>query len=253
MLFSKCQKETPVDPFEHPTDLDLSTEWHKDEVSLEKTVIWYRINVPADVTKLNVEWTDLSQQATDQNFSAEIQVSAYALDGKTAYFEASKSGYGADMKQISLSSTDGLLLKVESLEHSYGSFGIKVFESNTIGDLVPIILSLGEGWNDFQIELGEILAFEVPLDQAPDILRIVWAEYNSPETGYTADIKGSVYKEDGETAYKDLGNGKSIVGKDKSHSDNPKEIQVIEGQSKLLILISLNDAAKPGSFGIKVY
>ncbi len=253
VLLSNCEKEIIIDPYEHPIDLELSSDWFIYSVTADSPVVWYRINLPAEATGVWIEWTDANNQAADQSFKATVRVSAYHLDGKTSYFVDKRNGYGSSAKEISLSGSDGLLIKVEMIDEIAGDYGLKVYESNTPGELDLLEVPIQDVWSKFDIGTNQVVGFEFTNAMANQVYSIAWAEYGSPEEGFTADIKGSVYQQDGKTPYKDLNNGKSIVGKNKSHSDNPKQIRVLESENSFIITITLNDISKPGSFAIKVF
>jgi len=79
---------------------------------------------------------------------------------------------------------------------------------------------------------------------------IIWAEAGSPESGFTADIMGSVFKSDGTTLYKIVDNGKDFLNKSNSASDNPKAITV-DAVDKI-VKIQITKETAVGTFAIKV-
>jgi len=110
-------------------------------------------------------------------------------------------------------------------------------------------LTLGAEWLDATIEAGNTLGFFVKYD-TENIIEVIWAEVDSPEEGYTANVMGSVLKKDGETPYKQYGKDDDFLNKNKSHSNNPKAVEVDHSENKIKIHITENGSA--GTFAIKV-
>ena len=252
MLFTACDNNNNTDPEPEtiqPVELTLGADWHIDTLSSASQEKWYRVNAPTS-QKLYVEWAESEYQGTGYNHTADIKVSAYKLNGEDLYFEEENNGYGADAKLVSLTDEASILIKVTA-NTTIGTFGIKVYETGLANIEYTEINAADEWITDLSIEVGETQGFLVDA-QGAEALEIVWAEYNSPESGYVADIKGSVYKMDGETPYTQRDNGKIFVAKDKSHSDNPKSIEVDQAEGKIKVHIQLNDDEKPGSYALKI-
>lgn len=247
-----CTKEDLDHGFEDPKDVELSTDWLEDSLSETQKEIWYRYSIDPDVSSVYIEWSEKDYHGSSRDYSADILVDAYWLDGETGYFTDEDNGYGADVQQINVSSGSGLLIRVKLNELLTGTYGLKVYEKSGSGEIELIELHVGDGWYDGTIAEGETLGFLIKGSSANQELVINWAEFNSPEDGYSADIKGSVYKLDQETAYLIADNAKSFVGKDKSHSDNPKSIVLDQGETEFVVLISLNDPSKPGNFALQI-
>lgn len=253
ILFSSCDNnndDPDPDPVQvQPVEMTLGADWEIDTLTSASEEKWYRVNAPTS-QKLYVEWSESEHQGTGYNHTADIKVSAYKLNGTDLYFEDIDNGYGADAQEINLSDESSILLKVTA-NTAIGTYGIKVFESG-IANLTYTEIDAADLWvTDLSIEVGETKGFLVDA-QGAEALQIIWAEYNSPESGYTADIKGSVYKMDGETPYTQRSNGKIFVAKDKSHSDNPKSIEVDQAEGKVKIHIQLNDDEKPGTYSLNI-
>lgn len=246
LLFSACDKPDP-EPETQPTILELNDDWHIGNIEKATDELWYRVNAPTS-QKLYLEWAESEFQGSDYNLSADIVVSAYKLNGIDAYFEQENNGYGADAQEINLTDETSVLIKVEA-GTALGSFGLKIYESGQ-ANITYTELSSSTSWYNDEIAVGETKGYIVNSQDAA-LLQVVWAEFNSPESGFTADIKGSVYKMDGETPYLQADNGKLFVAKDKSHSDNPKAVEVDADEGKIKVHIQLNDDAKPGTYAVK--
>ena len=247
VLFSACDKPDPEPDTQQPTLLNLNNDWYIDSIEKAADELWYRINAPTS-QKLYIEWAESAFQGSGYNLSADIMVSAYKLNGIDAYFEQENDGYGADAKLINLTDEASVLIKVEA-GTALGSFGLKIYESGE-ANITYTELSSSTSWYNDEIAVGETKGYIVNSQNAA-LLQVVWAEFNSPESGFTADIKGSVYKMDGETPYLQADNGKIFVAKDKSHSDNPKAVEVDDTEGKIKVHIQLNDDAKPGTYAVR--
>ncbi|MEA1877363.1 MAG: hypothetical protein U9N86_10905 [Bacteroidota bacterium] len=247
-----CTKDELDHGFEHPKDVELSNDWLEDSLNVVQNEVWYRYSIGPEVGQVYVEWSEKDYHGPSRYYSADIIVDAYWLDGEAEYFISEDNGYGADAKLINVSSESGLLIRVRLKDNYEGNYGLKVYEKNSSAEIELIELNVGDDWYESTINEGETLGFLLKKGVADQEVSINWAEFNSPEEGYTADIKGSVYKLDQETAYLITDNAKNFVGKDKSHSDNPKTIILDQGETEFIVLISLNDPLKPGSFAIQI-
>ncbi|PLW99660.1 MAG: hypothetical protein C0593_02660 [Marinilabiliales bacterium] len=252
ILLSSCDNNENPEPEPQvlqPVEMTLGADWLIDTISSATEEIWYRVNAPTS-QKLYVEWSEAEHQGTGYNHTADIKVSAFKLNGEDLYFEDIDDGYGADAQEVLLTDETSILIKVTA-NSAVGTFGIKVFESGA-ANITYTEINAADVWiTDLSIEVGETIGFLVDGSGA-EALQIVWAEFNSPESGYTADIKGSVYMMDGETPYIQRDNGKIFVAKDKSHSDNPKSIALDQGETKVKVHIQLNDDEKPGTYALKI-
>jgi hypothetical protein len=252
LSLGSCTKEKLNFGFENPIDIELSSQWIDGEVTDVQNEIWYRVEIGTEVSQIMIEWTEKDYHGPSRDYTADILVDAYWLDGETDYFLGSDIGYGSDAKLISLSQSSGLLIKVRLNNNTQGTFGLKVYEKENSDNLELIPLTVGNDWYQTEIGEGENLGFLVSGGVAGQEVIIQWAEFDSPESGYTADIKGSVFMLDMETAYLIVDNGKSFLGKDASHSDNPKSIKLDSGETDFVIIVSLNNLTKPGSFALQV-
>lgn len=172
------------------------------------------------------------------------------LDGETAYFEEKNNGYGEQTRSFALENEHEVLLKVEINEGgSPGTYAIRSTGTGYVGEITYMNLDLGAEWKLDTISAGEILGFMVDCGTVEKV-SIIWAETDSPEEGYTADVMGSVFHLDGETPYKDLEKGKDFLNKNKSHSNDKKSIQVDASEKTIKIHMAVNSA--PGSFAIRV-
>lgn len=248
---SSCSKEEIIDPIDNPVDIELSSEWEEGILDSENSEIWYRVQIGEDVNQVYIEWSEKDFHGPSRDYSADIIVDAYWLDGETEYFVDKNNGYASSVKLISVSSGSGLLIRVKGHENEIGSFALKVYEKDEAGEIELIELNIGDDWHVTNIAVGEILGFLIKGGSIDQNVKIQWAELYSPGSEYTAEIKGSVYMLDLETPYLQSDNGKNFIGKDKSHYTNPKSIILDQGETEFVILINLNDPSKPGSFAIQ--
>lgn len=230
-----------------PTTIQADNNWVEDEIIVNQE-IWYRVVAEETYTTLFVEWAEEDAHGEDKNYTADIQVSAYMLNG-TPYFEDKNNGYSDQIKTIDLGVEKEVLLKVTLTdEEQAGSFAIRSTGTGAV-DVEYINLNIGDTWTEGVIADDEIVGYLVDCEDATQ-LKIIWAEFDSPETGYTADVMGSVFYVDGITTYQDVEKGKEFLNKNKSHSDDPKIIAVDASEGEIKIHISTNTL--PGTYAIKV-
>lgn len=243
-----CTEEKP-DPFEMPLGMAADNNWVDGELKGGEST-WYKVMADESFTTLYIEWAEADFHGASKNYTGDIKVSAYMLDGITPYFEQKDKGYGEKAKSFPLDSENEVLLKVElNDENRPGTYAIRATGTSDIGDIVYTSLPVANEWTTDTITDGEVKGYLVDCGEIEKVT-IIWAEAGSPEAGYTADVMGSVLHLDGQTPYADLGNGKDLLNKNKSQSDDPKSIQVDEVEGSFKIHIQVNTA--PGSYAIKV-
>lgn len=246
-IITSCEKET--DPVNQPVDLAADNQWYEDEILTDET-LWYKVSGEATWNTIYIEWAEADYHGIDRSYSADIKVSAYMLDGITAYFEDNDNGYGDKNKAITLDAETGVLLKVEINDSARpGTFAIRATGAGVL-NVTYTELALGDTWTAGTIADGEVKGYTVDCGDNEKVA-IVWAESDSPEAGYNSEIRGSVFKWDGVTPYKDLTNNKDILNKNKSHSDDPKTILLDPSEKKIKIHLEVNTL--PGTYAIKVY
>jgi hypothetical protein len=250
-IITSCTKDALDHGYENPIDLELSTEWYEDNFDGVQNEIWYRVDIGDVVSQVYIEWSEKDYHGSSRNFTAEVSVDAYWLDGDSEYFVDKDKGYGADARLVNLSTESGLLVRVRNLNEAPGTFALKIYEKEQVSEIELVEIVIGQDWHTADIAEGEILGFLVTGGVESQEVIVQWAEHDSPEEGYTADVKGSVYKLDMESSYKIAGSDKNFSGKDNSHSDNPKGVILDQGENNFVILISLNDFLKEGSFAIQ--
>ena len=249
---SSCTKETLDFSSDNPIDIVLSNDWVENSVDAVQTEVWYRVAIGTEVSQVIVEWAELDFHGKSRDYTADIIVDAYWLDGETEYFVDNNNGYGEDSRLISASSTSGLLLRVRMNNNTPGTYALKVIEKEDGGEVELVEINVGSDWASYNITEGETLGFLVKGGKEDQELNVQWSEFDSPEEGFSADIKGSVFMLDQTTEYKIVDNGKSFIGKDASHSDNPKAIKLDKGETDFVVIITLNDPTKTGNFAIQI-
>jgi len=249
LLIASCSKEDDdLNPEDLPVELIADNNWLEDEISMGETK-WYKVRGEEIFNTLFVEWAEFENHGESRSYSADIKVSAYLLDGITPYFEDKNNGYAGSIKSVALENEVDILLKVELNDpEKAGTFAIRSTGTGTV-DVDYVSLALGDTWTSGSINNDEIIGYKVNCGEVQKVA-IIWAEVASPESGYTAEIKGSVFHKDGETIYKDVEGGKDILNKNKSHSDNPKMIDVNQDDKAIKIRIEVN--TNPGTYAIKV-
>ncbi len=225
--------------------LELGTAGNQCTLSTDDAV-WYSVDC-GGATTMQIVWED--SESSDEAGLADILVSVYQMDAATPYKIISNNKDFVDKtnstfdnpKQISLDKGEStILIKImgDPLTTSGvipGDFTIRVTD---VSDIDPETISLGV-WHEDSLAEGETDWFEVSSGTA-STLTVMWKELESPEgTGYTGDIIGSVYYADAATPYIIVDNNKEFENKDKSHTDNPKSINV-ENNAVVLIKIALN-------------
>ncbi|MGQ1784763.1 hypothetical protein [Saccharicrinis sp. GN24d3] len=249
LTFASCSDDDKVTPEVLPTDMVSDNKWVEDEIA-EGEELWFKVTCDAGSTTAYLEWAEASGQGEDRNYSGDIMVSAYQLDGITAYILDKDNGYGEKAKSFGLENNEiSFLVKVTVGEtNTPGTFAIRANAASVI-TVDYADFSIADTWLDFTIKQDELLGFKVKYTGAKNIA-IVWKEVDSPETGYTADITGSVMHTDGATPYKDVVKGKDYLDKNKSHTDDIKYILTDDSENNFKIHIK---NTIPGTFALKVY
>jgi hypothetical protein len=142
-------------------------------------MLWYKVTAEETFTTLYVEWAELDNHGEDRNYTADIKVSAYKLDGETPYFEQKDNGYKASKKTLELSTEKQILVKVELNDVTKpGTFALR---STGIGavDVEYIQINVGDDWYEASITEGEIVGFNVDCTGASNV-QVIWVEADSP-------------------------------------------------------------------------
>lgn len=243
-----------------PTVVQANADWFVDSLSTNE-VKWFKLTGDVTIVEMKIEWSEFENHGENKNYTGDIQVSAYKLDGETLYQTGEKdffeidNGYADKTRTIEIGGEKDVLIKVELTDANLpGTFALKATGKDPVtGEIEYITVEIKDEWTLATIEDGEIVGFEFDATEASKI-QIIWAEEGSPEdTGdvdYTAEIQGSAYLSDGETLYKQLDNDKSFENKDKSWSDNPKAIEVDATDKMVKVHMGVNSSA--GTFAFKV-
>ena len=248
VLLSACSEDDPL-PEPLPVDIQADNKWNEGEISTDQ-VKWFKVHGEESFATMFIEWAEEGFHGESRSYNADIKVSAYKLDGSTPYFENKNNGYGSSARSIEVQDEFQVLLKVELNDPSKpGTFALRSTGISSAGDIKYEELAVTDVWTDASIADGETKGYIVDCKDHSKVV-ILWAESDSPESGYTAEIKGSVFKLDGETPYADLTNGKDILNKNKSHTNDPKSVEVDPAEKKIKIHIMVNSA--PGTYAIKV-
>ncbi len=248
MAFVSCLQEkdleTPV-----PTDVAADNTWVEDKIHANAE-IWYRISCSPGSTTAYLEWAERGAHGEDRNYTGDVMISAYQLDGLTAYIEDKDKGYGEKVKSFSLANNEvAFLVKVvPGASGVAGTFALRAKASGVIS-VDYTNLAIEDKWTDGNIASDEILGYKVKYSGQKK-LAVIWAEIDTPETGYTADVIVSLMKADGTTPYKDVEKNKDMLDKNKSHSNDPKYILTDPNEKNFKIHVK---NTTPGNFAMKVY
>ena len=129
-----------------------------------------------------------------------------------------------------------------------GTFALRV-KATAVVSVEYADLEISDTWTDGTIAKDEILGFKVKYSGEKK-LAVIWAETDTPESGYDADVLVSVLHTDRITPYKDVDKNKDMLDKNKSHSDDPKYILSDAGEKNFKIHVK---NTTPGKFAIKVF
>lgn len=252
LLFVSCTDESDDngDSALIPTEMEDDGEWYEDEIATSE-VLWYKVSCDANATAVTLEWSELEAHGEDRDYTADIVVSAYQMDGVTAYIEDKDNGYKESGKTFDLGNGEvQFLVKVliNSDNNTAGTFALRVKSQSDI-TVTYTDLSIGANWNDSTIAVGEVIAYKVKYT-GEKLLKVYWAESGTPEEGYTADISGSVLNKDANAYYAVYANGSGYFqDKKKSHSDDAKVILTNAEEGNFKIHIT---GVTAGTFAIKV-
>lgn len=248
LAFVSCDDdfETPVD---EPTEMVADNVWVED-IIYDAAIFWYKVTCDVGSTTAYVEWAEYGAHGEDRDYTADVMISTYQLDGITPYIEDKDNGYGEKAKSFALANNETeFLIKVTQGETwKDGTFALRAKATSVI-TVEYADLEISETWTDGTIAEDEILGFKVKYSGEKK-LAVIWAEVDTPESGYDADVMVSVLKTDGITPYKDVDKNKDMLDKNKSHSDDPKYILTDADEKNFKIHVK---NATPGKFAIKVF
>ncbi|WP_075589927.1 hypothetical protein [Labilibacter marinus] len=250
VTFASCTKDD-VNPDVKPTEMTSDNKWVEDEIKVGDE-LWYKVTCDAGSTTAYVEWAESAGQGEDRDYTGDVKISAFLMDGITPYIEDKDNGYGDKIKSFPLAIGEvNFLIKVTiGGTETPGTFALRAKTTSVI-TVDYADLEVSETWTELTIKQDEILGFKVKYDGSKH-LAIVWKEVDSPDAAgeYTADIMGSVLHADGTTFYKDVAKGKDFLDKNKSHTGDEKYI-LTEADDKNIKIHIKNTI--PGSFALKVY
>lgn len=232
-----------------PIDINADNKWVEDEITTNGE-LWFKFTCDVGSTTAYIEWAENGAHGEGRNYSGDVMVSAYQLDGITPYIEDKDNGYGDKAKSFPLGNNEvEFLVKIVVGESgTEGSFAIRARATSVIS-VEYTDLNIGDTWMDGTISKDEILGYKVKYSGEKK-LAVIWAEIDTPEAGYDADIMVSVLKNDGITPYKDVDKNKDMLDKNKSHSDDPKYILTDSGEKNFKIHVK---NTTPGKFALKVF
>lgn len=250
IAFTSCNEDGPEDNMDQPIEITANNDWIEDVIE-SNVEIWIRVNCEDGASTAFVEWAELDNHGEDRNYTGDVMVSAYQLDGITPYFEDKDNGFGDKSKSFNMANNEtAFLVKVVLGETATeGTFAIRsTFTSEVSVEYID--LAIADEWTEAVIDMDQIIGYKVKYDGSKKLM-IIWAEIETPEEGYSADINVSVLKKDGLTPYQDVEKGKDMLNKNKSHSDDPKYVQTDEAENNLKVHVFVNNET-PGNFAIKV-
>lgn len=248
LAFVSCEDDGELtDPI--PTDMLADNSWLEDEIK-DNGELWFKVTCDVGSTTAYLEWAENGAQGEDRNYSGDVMISAYQLDGITPYLEDKDNGYGDKAKSFALANNEiEFLVKVLVGEtQATGTFALRS-KATAIVNVEYVDLEILETWTDGDIAEDEFLGYKVKYSGEKK-LAVIWAEVDSSEEGYTADVIVSVLYTDGITPYKDVEKNKDMLDKNNSHSDDPKYILTDAGEKNFKIHVK---NTTPGKFALKVF
>lgn len=248
LAFVSCSDEDEITEV-LPTDMIADNRWFEDEIT-SNGEMWFKVSCDAGSTTAYIEWAENEAHGEDRNYSGDVMISAYLLDGVTPYLENKDNGYGEKAKSFALQNNEtAFLVKVVPGESGTpGTFALRA-KATAVVTVDYTDLELSESWTEGSIAQDEILGFKVKYSGQKK-LAVIWAETETPEAGYTADLIVSVMRSDGTTPYKDVDKNKDFLDKNKSHSNDPKYILTDANEKNIKIHVK---NTTPGTFGLKVF
>lgn len=248
LAFVACDDDGELtDPV--PTDMLADNSWLEDEIK-DNGELWFKVTCDVGSTTAYIEWAENGAHGEDRNYTGDVMISVYQLDGITPYIEDKDNGYGDKAKSFALTNNElEFLVKVVPGETgTAGTFALRA-KATAVITVEYTDLEISETWTDGTIAEDEILGFKVKYSGEKK-LAVIWAEIDTPESGYDADVMVSVLKSDGITPYKDVDKNKDMLDKNKSHSDDPKYILTDADEKNFKIHVK---NTTPGKFALKVY
>lgn len=250
IAFTACNEDDPFNNIDQPEEIQADNSWIDGEIE-SNDEIWYRIKCDAGATNVFVEWAEKDNHGESRTYNGDIMVSAFQLDGITPYFEDKDNGFGDKSKSLALANneTDVLVKVVLGETLTAGTYAIRATFTSDIA-VEYIDLEIGNTWTEGTIVADQTIGYKVKYSGSKKLM-VVWAEVESPEEGYTADVMVSVFDSEAITPYKDVEKGKDMLNKNNSHTDDPKYIQTLEEEKNFKIHVAVNNAT-PGTYAIKV-
>lgn len=247
MFFPSCTEDDDPE-IVLPIEFLADNNWVEDELSAGD-VLWFRAKCDVGATTMYLEWAEKDHHGESRTYTGDIKVSAYMLDKSSVYIENKDNGFGESAKSFGLSGNETeVLIKVEVSDAQIGgTFALRAKSTSTI-TVEYLDFKIEDAWRDSTITMDDIIGFKVKYSGTKK-LKIIWAEIETPEAGYTADIMVSVLHADGVTPYKDVDKNKDFLDKNKSHSDDAKFIITDSNDKNIKIHIK---NTVPGSFALKV-
>ena len=232
-----------------PTEITADNKWVED-IIYDAAIFWYKVTCESGSTTAYIEWAEFGAHGEDRDYTADVMISAYQLDGVTPYIEDKDNGYGEKAKSFALANNETeFLIKVTQGETwKDGTFALRA-KATAVITVEYADLEISETWTDGNIAKDEILGYKVKYS-GEQKLAIIWAETETPEAGYNADVIVSVMHNDGITPYKDVDKNKDFLDKNKSHSDDTKYIMTDAGEKNIKIHVK---NTTPGTFAIKIF
>lgn len=224
--------------------LSVDTGYYADEMldSDQEVEVWYKVHAIPGYT-YTINWQDYQNHSEYENYSLDIEVSAYQMDKITAYFENANYGYLPGTDIAIPSGENYFYIKVTKYYHfSQGTYAIAVSMPTP-----PPTLSVNTGYST-----GEIISYTPQwyrVNVIPgDSYTIKWQDKNDYDTNnttaYTVSTKVGVFRVDQETSYFEDG----TMGYSSDH-----EITVVSDESYIYVKVESLIYGQAGTYAVAVY
>lgn len=102
LLFTACSSDDDDKKLDQtPTVIQADSDWHVDSLELN-TEKWYKVTGSNEFNSMKIEWSEFGYMGSNKNYTADIQVSAYKLDGTTPF------GLSGELLSLSTNNLPGL-------------------------------------------------------------------------------------------------------------------------------------------------
>ena len=160
MAFLSCSEEDEITEV-LPTEVPADNKWVEGELEA-KGELWYKVTCDAGSTTAYLEWAEKGAHGEDRNYTGDVMISAYMLDGLTPYLEDKDNGYGEKARSLALQNNETAFLVrvVVGGTGRPGTFAMRARATAVIA-VEYIDLEISETWTESSIKKDEIIGYKV--------------------------------------------------------------------------------------------